>query len=150
MKREIEEKGVVPHSQAGFRKGRGTIDNMYILDHLEKSELKKKETWRKKRLEMALIQISVPARENYRVIKGTETGLPAQLPAVHDILLDQNSLTDEMRTRGNERVSVRQGHGYGYPRNKSAPLVGGISVHCVTRQAVLVDLYVVDEMLRKA
>jgi hypothetical protein len=119
MKREIEEKGVVPHSQAGFRKGRGTIDNMYILDHLEKSELKKKErrmcadfrtafdkvgtekmfeymrererevyartkskvkvgekegewfeTWRKKRLEMALIQISVPARENYRVIKG--------------------------------------------------------------------------------
>jgi hypothetical protein len=45
--------------------------------------------------------------------KGTETGLPAQLPAVHDILLDQNSLTDEMRTRGNERVSVRQGHGYG-------------------------------------
>jgi hypothetical protein len=43
MKREIEEKGVVPHSQAGFRKGRGTIDNMYILDHLEKSELKKKE-----------------------------------------------------------------------------------------------------------
>jgi hypothetical protein len=28
------------------------------------------ETWREKRLEMALIQISVPARENYRVIKG--------------------------------------------------------------------------------
>jgi hypothetical protein len=27
-------------------------------------------TWREKRLEMALIQISVPARENYRVIKG--------------------------------------------------------------------------------
>jgi hypothetical protein len=28
------------------------------------------ESWREKRLEMALIQISVPARENYRVIKG--------------------------------------------------------------------------------
>jgi hypothetical protein len=27
--------------------------------------------------------------------------------------LDQNSLADEMRTRGNERVSVRQGYGYG-------------------------------------
>jgi hypothetical protein len=26
--------------------------------------------WREKRLEMAQIQISVPARENYRVIKG--------------------------------------------------------------------------------
>jgi hypothetical protein len=43
MKREIEEKGVVPDRQAGFRKGRGTIDNVYILDHLAKSELKKKE-----------------------------------------------------------------------------------------------------------
>jgi hypothetical protein len=27
--------------------------------------------------------------------------------------LDQNSLASEMRTRGNERVSVRQGYGYG-------------------------------------
>jgi hypothetical protein len=37
------EKGVVPDSQAGFRKERGTMDNVYILDHLVKSELKKKE-----------------------------------------------------------------------------------------------------------
>jgi hypothetical protein len=92
--------------------------------------------------------------------------------------LDQNSLADEMRTRGNERVSVRQGYGYGCrygtlndnlfktartccsleacsadfrpfvhdlntSRPKCAPLVGGISVHCVTRQAVLVDLYLI-------
>jgi hypothetical protein len=28
--------------------------------------------------------------------------------------LDQNSLAYEMRTRGNERVSVTQGYGYGY------------------------------------
>jgi hypothetical protein len=34
MKREIEEKGMLPDSQPGFRKGRG---------HLAKSELKKKE-----------------------------------------------------------------------------------------------------------
>jgi hypothetical protein len=33
MKREIEEKGVLPDSQAGFRKGRGTMDNVYILGH---------------------------------------------------------------------------------------------------------------------
>jgi hypothetical protein len=32
MKREIDEKGVLPDSQAEFRKGRGTMDNMYILD----------------------------------------------------------------------------------------------------------------------
>jgi hypothetical protein len=42
MKREIEEKEVVPDSQTGFRKGRGTMDTVYILDHLAKSELKKK------------------------------------------------------------------------------------------------------------
>ncbi|KAH0818022.1 hypothetical protein GEV33_004769 [Tenebrio molitor] len=42
MEREIEEKEVVPDSQAGFRKRRGTMDTVYILDHLAKSELKKK------------------------------------------------------------------------------------------------------------
>jgi hypothetical protein len=42
MKREIEEKGVLPDSQAGFRKGRGTVDNVYILDHLARNELRKK------------------------------------------------------------------------------------------------------------
>jgi hypothetical protein len=43
MKREMEEKGVVPDSHAGFKKGRGTMDSVYILDHLAKRELKKKE-----------------------------------------------------------------------------------------------------------
>jgi hypothetical protein len=33
---------VIPDSQAGFRKGRSTVDNVYILDHLTKNELKKK------------------------------------------------------------------------------------------------------------
>jgi hypothetical protein len=42
MKREIEEKGVLPDSQAGFRKGRGTMDNVYILGHLIRNELRKK------------------------------------------------------------------------------------------------------------
>ncbi|KAJ3619704.1 hypothetical protein MTP99_005363 [Tenebrio molitor] len=43
MKREIEEKRVLPDSrQAGFRKGRGTVDNVYILDHLTRNELRKK------------------------------------------------------------------------------------------------------------
>jgi hypothetical protein len=83
-----------------------------------------------------------------------------------------------MRTRGNERVSVRQGSGYGCrygtlneanllkttrtccslehdlntssPTDKSAPLVGGISVHCVTRQAVLVHGYFTDTVGAKA
>jgi hypothetical protein len=41
MKREIEENGVLPDSQAGFRKGKGTMDNVYILDHLTRNELRK-------------------------------------------------------------------------------------------------------------
>jgi hypothetical protein len=42
MKRQIEQKGVIPDSQAGFRKGKGTMDNVYILVHLIKSKLKEK------------------------------------------------------------------------------------------------------------
>jgi hypothetical protein len=42
-KQEGEEEGVFkPDNQAEFRKGRGTMDNEYILDHLTKYELKKK------------------------------------------------------------------------------------------------------------
>jgi hypothetical protein len=41
---------------------------MYYADNFEGSGVIC--PWREKRLEMALIQISVPARENYRVIKG--------------------------------------------------------------------------------
>jgi hypothetical protein len=33
---------VIQGSKAGFRKGRGTMDNVYILGHLTKSKLKKK------------------------------------------------------------------------------------------------------------
>jgi hypothetical protein len=42
MKREIEEKGVIPDSQAVFRKLSDTIYNIYILDHITKNKLKKK------------------------------------------------------------------------------------------------------------
>ncbi|KAH0812095.1 hypothetical protein GEV33_010696 [Tenebrio molitor] len=44
MKREIEEKQVIPDNQARFRKGGGTMDNVrvYILDNLTKNELKKR------------------------------------------------------------------------------------------------------------
>jgi hypothetical protein len=42
MKREIEERRVVPDSQAGFRKRRGAIMNVYVLNHLTRNELKNK------------------------------------------------------------------------------------------------------------
>jgi hypothetical protein len=33
---------VIPDSKAGFKKKRGTMDNVHILDHLTKRKLKKK------------------------------------------------------------------------------------------------------------
>lgn len=46
LQREVESKGMLPESQSGFRRGRSTIDNIFILDHLiqrEKSREKKEE-----------------------------------------------------------------------------------------------------------
>ena len=42
LRRELEEKEVLPDGQAGFRKERGTMDNVYILKHLIDQELEKK------------------------------------------------------------------------------------------------------------
>ena len=42
MRSEIEAKGILPDSQAGFRRGRGTMDNVYILNHLIEKEIQKK------------------------------------------------------------------------------------------------------------
>lgn len=42
MKEEIEEKGMIPHNQTGFRKGMGTIDNIYIINYLINRQIEKK------------------------------------------------------------------------------------------------------------
>ncbi|KAH0813197.1 hypothetical protein GEV33_009594 [Tenebrio molitor] len=42
-----------------------------------------------------------------------------------EVQLDQNSLAYEMRTRGNERVSVRQGYGYGCRPNRQVRSANG-------------------------
>lgn len=34
LKKKIEEKSLMPESQAAFRKGRGVIDNIYCLNYL--------------------------------------------------------------------------------------------------------------------
>lgn len=34
LEKEIELKGILPEGQVGFRKGRSTIDNIFILNHL--------------------------------------------------------------------------------------------------------------------
>lgn len=34
LEKEVEEKGILTERQPGFRKGRSTIDNIFILDHI--------------------------------------------------------------------------------------------------------------------
>lgn len=41
LTKEIEEQNILPDTQAGFRKGRSTIDNIYILNQAIEKELKK-------------------------------------------------------------------------------------------------------------
>ena len=41
LKKDIEEKNIPPDIQAGFRKSRSTIDNMYMLQHIIERETAK-------------------------------------------------------------------------------------------------------------
>lgn len=43
LEKEVEELRVLPEGQAGFRKGRSTMDNIYVLDHLINRAKKSKE-----------------------------------------------------------------------------------------------------------
>ena len=42
--KEMEEKKLLPEGQAGFRKGRSTLDNIYIVNHVSQKAKIKKET----------------------------------------------------------------------------------------------------------
>lgn len=42
LKRDLEEKGTMPHNQTGFRKGMGVIDNIYVLNYLVNRQVEKK------------------------------------------------------------------------------------------------------------
>lgn len=41
LEKEIEEKNMLPEEQAGFRKRRGVLDNMYVLNWVVNRELKR-------------------------------------------------------------------------------------------------------------
>lgn len=42
LRKEVEEKGIMPRYQTGFRKGLGTMDNIYVLNYLINRELGRK------------------------------------------------------------------------------------------------------------
>lgn len=43
LEKEVQEKGILTERQPGFRKGRSTIDNIFILDHIVQEGETKKE-----------------------------------------------------------------------------------------------------------
>jgi len=44
LRREIEEKEIVPHNQTGFRKGMGTIDNIYVINYVVNRNIERGES----------------------------------------------------------------------------------------------------------
>lgn len=42
LREEIKGKGLIPHNQTGFRKGMGTIDNIYTINFLITRQIGKK------------------------------------------------------------------------------------------------------------
>lgn len=43
LRKEIEEKGIMPKNQMRFRRGRGIMDNVYILNYIVNRQIEKKE-----------------------------------------------------------------------------------------------------------
>jgi len=41
LREEVEEKGIIPSNQTGFRKGMGTMDQIYTLNYLVNRQLSK-------------------------------------------------------------------------------------------------------------
>ncbi|XP_067207866.1 golgin subfamily A member 6-like protein 22 [Linepithema humile] len=73
LRREVEKKEIVPENQTGFRKGMGTLDNIYIMNYLVNRQLEKK--------------------------KGKMTALFIDLKAAFDSV-DRGVLVGAMRERG--------------------------------------------------
>lgn len=44
LEEEVERKNVISHSQSGFRKGRGTMDNIFILNHIIQRDKEKEDS----------------------------------------------------------------------------------------------------------
>ena len=46
LKEEVEKKNIIPETQTGFRKGRSTMDNIFVLNHLiQKSKRRERKVY---------------------------------------------------------------------------------------------------------
>lgn len=41
LREEVEREGTIPSNQTGFRRGMGTIDNIYVLNYMINKQIKK-------------------------------------------------------------------------------------------------------------
>lgn len=42
LEEEVEEKNLIPQNQTGFRRGMGTMDNVFVLNYLVNRQLREK------------------------------------------------------------------------------------------------------------
>lgn len=42
LRKDVKEKKILPETQSGFKKGRGTMNNVYVLQHIVRRELRRK------------------------------------------------------------------------------------------------------------
>lgn len=45
LEKEVEKKRIIPEFQTGFKKGKGVIDNIYILNYLMEESWRKERKW---------------------------------------------------------------------------------------------------------
>lgn len=112
----MEKKGLIPDSQAGFRKGRSTIDNIFILNHIIQREKEFGKVIRKDKIYAIFIDLKAAFDNVNRGIlwkimeeMGIEKGLIGRLKEVYRntemVIRTKNGYTKSFRTK----KVVRQG-----------------------------------------
>lgn len=114
MDSEVEEKNMLPESQAGFRKGRSTLDNIYVLSHVIQREKEKK----KERKEVYALFVDLKAAFdnvdrsklwNLLEIKGMSMNLIWRMKKIYEDTEAAVRTTEGVTKGFNIRKGVRQG-----------------------------------------
>lgn len=111
MKVEIEEKKTLGDTQAGFRKGRCTIDNVYIMQQVIEKELKIREG----KIYVHIVNLKAAFDESGRIVgndgkeglikEGLIEGIKEVYQEIKNVIRVGEEETDEFWTMG----GVRQG-----------------------------------------
>ena len=97
---QVEEKGSIPHNQTGFRKGMGTVDNIYVLNYLVNRNLNQKKG--------KLIALFVDFKAAFDSVNGSMLWQAVKEREVDEELLDR---IKEVFTETKTRVRIREEKG---------------------------------------